>query len=148
MSLTPEQIQAAAAVAGLLITVLGSALGVWWRVTAKIHAFTEAQTSTLAALDKLRIQVAHSLRKIDQRLGSVDQAASTVSKELATFSVLLSEREKDVARLEGQLDQLGSLVVKQVAAVQGAVASLDAVWRVLQKLHPEAVPKRASERGS
>ncbi len=141
--LTPDAIQAAAAIVGLL----GTALVTWWRITKRLHDYVTAQNATLAALDKLRIQVAHSAKRTHERLDLFAKDVVSLKSDLATFSVLMHEREKDVSRLEGQLEQLSSIVIEQVGAVRESTANLAALWRTLQTLHPTQVPRRASDKG-
>lgn len=140
--LTPDQIQAAVAVASFL----GTGLLFWWRLTKRLHEHVTALNAALTAVDKLRVQVAHTGKRTQERLDLLAQDWNKVRTELATNSVLMAEREKDIVRLEGQIENLGSIVTKQVSAVAGAVSSLDAIWRTLQRLHPTAVPKRASDK--
>lgn len=133
-----------AIIAGL--TFLGGLWLAWWRITARVHAFVAAQTATLEAVDRLRAaQIAH-VKRAGERLDLLSRAVASLDKDVATLTALVSEREKDTTRLEAQLEQLASMVVKQVAAVNGACSSLDAVWRTLQTLHPDRVPKRAGDR--
>ena len=134
------------AVLGFLGALLGSAWAVWWRVTSRLHAFIEAQTSTRTAVDELAAALATSKAELAQRLDLLTRRLGTAARELNTLATLVSEREKDSARLEGQVEQLGVMIVRQVAAVNQASSSLDAIWRTLQVLHPGQVPKRASDR--
>ncbi len=134
--LSPELIQAL--VAGF--TFLGGVWLAWWRITARVHGFIGAQAATSFSLDTLNKSV---LDLADETTDKLDDLSIVVT----TLTAQMAEREKDVSRLEGQIEQLGTLIVKQVAAVNGAVASLDAVWRTLQVLHPDKVPRRASDRG-
>lgn len=141
--MSPDQIQAIAAV----ITLLAGGLAIWWRVTAKLHAFLGAQNATLTAVETLRRQVAWSAKRTSDRLDLFAQDIERLKSKIETHTVLLTEREKDLSRLEGQIEQLSSLVVKNVAALQGATSSLDALWRSLRMIHPDKIPLRASDRG-
>jgi septal ring factor EnvC (AmiA/AmiB activator) len=143
MNVTPEIIQGAVAALGFL----GGLLTLGWRLSLKAHASLEAQKSILKAVDTLRAQLVGSARKFDSRLAQFAQDVDGIKRELATLAVVIHEREKDTSRIEGQLEQLGTMLVKNVAALQGNLASTDALWRALAKLHPEHVPRRASDRG-
>lgn len=138
----PASIQTIVAVLGLL----GSIVVAWWRITAELHRVLGVQTELVSALDRLRAQVTASVKRATERLDTLSRVVATLDRDVSTMTALVSEREKDTSRLEGQLEQLGGMVVKQVAAVNSACGSLDAVWRTLQTLHPERVPKRASDR--
>lgn len=142
MPLTPEQIQAIAAILGLI----GGGGVAWWRLSSKFFAFVGAQNSLAEAIERLRsAQIAH-VKRAGDRLDLLSRSIGSLDKDTATLSALVSEREKDTTRLEAQLEQLATMVVKQVASVNAACASLDAVWRTLQVLHPDRVPKRAGDR--
>ena len=74
-------------------------------------------------------------------------AVRDVKTSIVELKALAIEREKDVARLEGRLDQTTKVSIELTGAVKGAPASLDGLWRTLQTIHPDRVPKRASDRG-
>lgn len=67
------------------------------------------------------------------------------SKALVQLATKLDEREKDVIRLEGAFEATRRDQIHLITGMQQAVGSLDAVWRTLQTLHPDAVPRRASD---
>ena len=136
---TPELIQAVLGVAAFI----GSCLGLWWRITKRLHEHVTALNGAMAALDKLRVQVGDSSRRTTARLDSFSLSLVQIQGELKTFSVVLNERDKDVSRLEGQIENLGSIVTRQVAAVSGAINSIDALWRALQAAGQ--VPRRLSD---
>lgn len=139
---TPELVQAVVAA----FTFLGGVWLAWWRITSRVHAFIAAQVATSLAVDKLRQEATETGDEVAERLFVLAADVGSLKADVGRLSTLMGEREKDVSRLEGQIDQLGSLIVKQVAAVHAATASLDAVWRTLQVLHPDKVPRRASDR--
>lgn len=152
--ITPDMVQAGVALLGFVgACVLG-----WWRLTLVVHRYVAAQNATLVAVDKLRVQVAHTGKRTSERLDlfardvvavrdGVAQELGKLRTELATLTVVMNEREKDIARLEGQIENLSAIVVKQVGAVRDATGNLNAIWKTLQVLHPDKVPRRASDIG-
>ncbi len=146
-ALTPEQIQALVAVLGALATAIGTGLVFYWRVATRVASFTAAQNATLTALDRMRVQLAGTAKRFHEQGNAFARDIAQLEKTIATLSAIMHEREKDLSRVEGQIEQLGAVVVKQVATMQGVLSSTEALWRTLHTLHPQQVPKRASERG-
>ncbi len=146
-TLTPEQIQAIVAVVGAVVTAVSTGLVLYWRLAARVTAFIAAQNATLVAVDKMRVQLAGTAKRFSEQGVLFARDLDGVKGAVSSFTLVMHEREKDLSRVEGQIEQLGTVVIKQVATMQGAMSSIDAVWRTLQNLHPQAVPKRASERG-
>ncbi len=146
-TLTPEQIQAIVAVVGAVVTAVSTGLVLYWRLAARVTAFIAAQNATLMAVDKMRVQLAGTAKRFSEQGNAFARDLEGVKGELKAFSAIMHEREKDLSRVEGQIEQLGSVVVKQVATMQGVLSSTEALWRTLQSIHPQQVPKRASERG-
>ena len=95
----PETIQAAIALAAFI----GAGLAGWWRLTSRLHAFLAAQKDTADALAKLRAQLAYSSRRLAEEMAGVRADMMTLKGEMATFSHMFHEREKDISRLEGAL---------------------------------------------
>lgn len=99
----------------------------WWKlskVAARFHLDQENIKSEL-----IRFSAAH---------------VETV-RALTQLSTKIDEREKDVIRLEGAFEATRRDQIHLITGLQQAVGSLDAVWRTLQALHPDTVPKRASD---
>lgn len=97
-----------------------------------------------------------------------DEALSSAMKEIASHSADIKElarqtrkagemmvkleqiaiqREKDQDRLEGHIDASRRTTLDLNTLLAKAIANLDALWATLQTLHPDKVPKRASDRG-
>lgn len=89
---------------GIAVISFGAAAAaLWWRATRRLHRFMETQEDSKAALDRLRLQVAHSAKGMAQKLENLADDVAEMQKDLAAISILLTEREKDVARLEAGL---------------------------------------------
>lgn len=104
----PDLIPNAIAIA----TFLGAAITAWWQITAKLHAFIEAQNKlsqacadTTEKVDKLKAQFAYSTRRLADEMAALKH-------EVSGLTVMLHEREKDISRLEGALEQISGMVVK------------------------------------
>lgn len=110
-----------------ILAALGTIAALWWRVSkaaAKNHLDQE----------NLKTEVI--------RLSAASVEAVRVITQLATK---LDEREKDVIRLEGALEAVRRDQVQIISSLQQAVSSMNAMWRAMDSLHPDAVPKRASD---
>lgn len=119
-----------AIVAGLtgIGTAGGGMLFFLWRVSKWFHQMAAAETAraeTMAVLSK-----------------SVESMVCTV----AELKMKFDRMEKDQAKLEGKIEQTQSTLVQVIAGLQGATSSLDGMWRTLQAIFPDRVPKRASDR--
>lgn len=129
-----------------LLTFIGALVAGVWRVSYRLKQALDGQKAQQVAIDKIPAIIGQIARRITQDADKASVRLHAIEKEINAFSIILHEREKDVSRVEGQIEQLSTVVIKQVAAVRDSVASLDAIWRTLQVLHPDAVPKRASDR--
>jgi hypothetical protein len=122
---TPEQITTGIAV----LTFFGSCLAAFWWVTRAIHEAAATQKQLVEAVKTMASQI--ELLRIDV----------TQLKSHAAY------RDRTESKHEGRMEQLQSATMKVIGSLQQVSGSLDAVWRTLQRLHPEVVPKRASDRG-
>lgn len=131
------------------MTMLG-ALGLFfWRLSVRIKEAVDGQKSNAEAISRLGNTMAALGRRMAQNgenVLHVEGKLNLIKGDIGKLSLLLTEREKDISRLEGQIETLSNLMLKQVSAVKEATSSLDAVWRTLQVLFPDKVPKRASDR--
>lgn len=117
-----------------LLTGVSAALGgvgaLWWKIT---RAFARAGIDIegmKAGMDKM----AHTTLEL--------------TKAVVQLSTKLDEREKDIYKLEGSLDGQRKDMLQVISGLQQATGSLDALWRTLQKLYPDKVPQRASDRAA
>lgn len=118
-----------------LLTFLGAFLGATWALLRKFQGVVDGQAAIVEEMKRLRNQML-TLAKISQE-GAV---------EIGMLKVLLSEREKDLNKLEGKVEQTNGTMMKLNGSIEKAISSLDGLWRTLQTLHPDKVPKRASDR--
>lgn len=89
----------------------------------------------------------------DERVGkltagfeAIAAGLSAYSKEFAALRAIIQEREKDLLRLEGVSDAARRDMLETIKSLERVTAKIDAMWLTLQRLHPEHVPKRASDR--
>lgn len=136
MQLSPDTIQAALAVLGGVGSLLAAVFVFLWRLSGKFHEFVATQAATTLELAKLRAIIAQGARKTSEAVDALTRQSSLSERNFALLTASLGEREKDITRLEGQVEQLGSIITKQIAAVNGVSNSLDALWRVLEKSVP------------
>lgn len=131
-----EQIQAAIAVLGGVGSLLAAAIAFLWRLSSQVHTFRATQDATTAELVKLRAIIGQGARKSTEAIDALTRQSNATERNFALLAASLGEREKDILRIEGQIDQMGSIVTRQIAAVNGVISSLDALWRTLEKSVP------------
>lgn len=108
----------------------------------KINRAIDQQNLNVEAIKKLGA----AMGSINAKVAQIGEKYAEIKNDIGKLSVGLKEREKDIGKIEGRIDQIGTLMLNQVAAVKEATSSLDAVWRTLQGLYPDKVPKRLSDR--
>ncbi len=115
--------------------VLCGGVVAFWRLSAWVHAITTGLDSLTKTVSALKLEVT-----------KMDDAIGDIGTDVSGLYQAMHEREKDVLRLEGRMDQTNTLIVQTIGQMQGVQGSTDALWRSLQKLHPTEVPRRASDR--
>lgn len=138
-----------------LLAVLGSLGGFvvflavgWWRLSGKFHEMIATLGAVTVESHKMRLQIVHTGKTTKDGLAVLSRKIVDLERSLAVQATILGEREKDIAKLEGKMDQAHEDTLKVVASLSQVMGSLDSVWRTLAKLHPDQVPKRASDRKS
>ncbi len=117
-----------------------------WRVSAKVHEITLTQAALTKSSETARLQFAHTGKLIRQSLDSAGARIGDLERGLAVLAASLGEREKDTTKLEAKMEQAHDDTLKVVASLAQVMGSLDSVWRTLARIHPEHVPRRASDR--
>ncbi len=59
-------------------------------------------------MGKIQSQIDHVGRQANQRLDLIAKDVIVVQREIATISVLIAEREKDIGRLEASVRKYGA----------------------------------------
>jgi len=113
---------------GVIVTSALAFLGFWWRATRLIHL-------SLSVIDDLKVQ---SARLSDANL--------QLTKSFVHLSTKVEERDKDISKLHGMLDLTRQTMVDQIKIAAEINGSLNALWLTMQKLYPEQVPRRLSDR--
>ena len=115
-------------VGGLLFGGLGAIWAIWWK-------FSQSYAKTSMEFASMKKQISKS-----------DSLTLDMTKALVQLATKLDEREKDIAKLEGAMDVQRRDMMEVIKGLQAAVSSLDGMWRTLQTIHPDKVPRRASDR--
>jgi chromosome segregation ATPase len=84
--------------------------------------------------------------KVKEQLIKFSSQHEETTKALIQLATKLDEREKDVMRLEGAFETQRRDLMHLITGLQQATSSLDAMWRTLQGLFPDTVPRRASDK--
>jgi len=126
--MTPDQIQALVAVAGLVVSGLGGGLALLWKVSRYFH-------TNDTRLDRLA-SVVVDLAKSQEQAG----------RDFAAMRVMLQEREKDTMRLEGITDATRKDLMTVTGDLRNTVDKIEALWLTLQQLFPDQVRPRLSDR--
>ncbi len=129
---------------GAFVVFLGTA---WWKLSGAIREAQLTITALVAESAKHRTQIVHTAKQVRDSIDSLGRRLSDLERSLAVQATILGEREKDVTRLEGKLETAHDDTLKVVATLGQTSSSLDALWRSLSRLHPQEVPRRASDRG-
>lgn len=131
LELLVEYLDTILAVGGAVVSVFVA----WWRFTKWVgkvsNQFEEIQKSVA--------EHGETLRKVGALTSKLTQAIHSMSQNL-------NQREKDVVKIEGALELSQRTQMQLIGQIEKVVGSLDGVWRTLQAIHPERVPKRASDR--
>lgn len=117
---------------GTIISAVGL---LYWRIA-------KSAARNKAAFRALQKQVA-TLIEVNRNFGKDNHE---LSKQLVSITTKLDEREKDINKLEGALEASRKDIVLLVSSLQQTTSSLDAMWRTLQKLFPDQVRQRLSDK--
>jgi seryl-tRNA synthetase len=128
MEITPEQIQAAVAIAGLVgsaLTAIG--LGVWRGA-------------------KWAGQISSGIRTVIKTVNTQSDRIKSLEEKVVELAVVQRERGDSTAKLEGKVELTTAALAASTKAAEKTADKVEALWRTLQTLHPDKVPKRASDR--
>lgn len=131
-----EKWQLVLAAVGMLMTIAGSVGAILWWVVQRVHHFVKTLDRVIAAVQ------AHATA-----LGSLSEEVKRLSAKSSSAEHQLVLRERETMKLEGQIQTSNQLLMGVVGDMRAATENLNAVWRLLDKMHPDTVPKRASDRG-
>lgn len=134
--MTVEKWQLILAALGMLMTIAGSVGAILWWTVQKVHRFVTTLDRVIAAVQ------AHATA-----LGSLGDEVKRLAAKSASAEHQLVLRERETMKLEGQIQTSNQLLMGVVGDMREATANLNAVWRLLDKIEPGSVPKRASDRG-
>jgi len=123
-----EQISSYLQVGAALLGFLIPFGALWLKIT---RSFVKAQLEIVHVQDTLR---------------KVGKLANTLTQNTIELRVGIEQREKELLRLEGCIDSQRKDMAQLIASFHRVSSSLDAMWLTLQRLHPDDVPKRASDR--
>lgn len=99
----------------------------WWRIS------------------KSAVKTSLVIKEMGLQLEKLTHVNLELTKSFVSLSTKLDEREKDIIKLEGSIDTQRKDLIHLISALQQTGGSLTAMWRTLQNLFPNAVPKRASD---
>jgi hypothetical protein len=143
----PAHIQAWVGAGMALVGALSAFVAFLWRMASRATQVQTTLEALIKAQQQLRIQVAHTGKLGREAQSAVEKRIFDLERNSALLAASLGEREKDVARLEGKMEQAHDDTLKVVSSLTQVMSSNDALWRSLSRLHPEHVPRRASDRG-
>lgn len=136
MSLSPDSVQALVAVASFLGSLAAAVVLGIWRLSKWAARLAAGQAAALSALKAVDDQV--------EALGAEVQELVAAHRETR---IHLGVREREITRIEGKLEAGTAEAHRLNASVTEVLASIKALWSTLQTLHPDKVPRRASDRG-
>jgi hypothetical protein len=109
------------------LTFLAAFGALWWRIS------------------KSAVKTSLVMRDMGTQLEKLTLASADLTKSFITLATKLDEREKDIVKLEGSIDTQRKDMIHLISALQQSSGSLNALWRTMQSLFPQDVPKRASD---
>ena len=112
-----------------------------------IGGFTTIYIKFLRPITKSIDQSEIINRQLSNQIANMTKTNEELARAVLELTVKISEREKDIVRLEGAVDVTQRNLLETIGIVREASGSLDAMWRTLQRLFPSEVPKRASDKG-
>lgn len=128
MVITPEQIQAAVAIAGLLGSALTATAVAVWRGS------------------KWAGQITAGMKTLVKTVNTQSDRLKSLEEKVVELAVIQRERADAAAKLEGKLELTTAALSAATKAAGKTSDSVEALWHTLQVLHPDRVPKRASDR--
>jgi hypothetical protein len=143
---TIETLQFIGAIAGGIFTFFAAIFGATWRISRHMSKYQER----FETLERNNAQTSESIVKLGDKfihhLKSLYASNQELTKTITVFGVKLDEREKDYLRLEGQIDGARKNILELTGGIRETKASLDALWLTLQRLFPDKVPGRLSDK--
>jgi hypothetical protein len=143
---TLETIKLISAIVGGLLGVLATAGTVIWRISRNAAKFQARFEGLEAGFLQLSNNISENEKKTQQYFRTVHAGSQEISKSFMVLSTKLEEREKDSLRMEGAIDETRKNILELTGGIRESKASLDALWLTLQKLFPDKVPARLSDR--
>jgi seryl-tRNA synthetase len=117
---------------GIVTTVVSGLIAfgaAWWRFSRWVHSLEADREKSSGEIGKL---IASHVK---------------LTESITILSVKLEEREKDTMKLEGAIDAQRKDMVSVITSLQRTSSSLDALWRTMQNLYSDKVPRRISDKG-
>jgi hypothetical protein len=108
--------------------ILAGVMALWWKISLSF-------TKTYLEFHRLQLHTKQMEAVLNQ-----------MTRALITHTEQLDARERDLRKLEGAIEVQRRDLVGIIASLQQSTGSLDAMWRTLQNLFPERVPRRASDK--
>lgn len=124
-------------VVSIVVTILGSTLVLVWRASGWV--------ATLEAADR---DLARATAELKDEVAKVDETVSGFGTRIGEIRHAVDTQAKDSGRLEGRIEQLADASVRTTSSLERTIGNLDAVWRTLERLHPNQVTKRLSDRAT
>lgn len=107
-----------------------------WAMLRKGQKFLDTQGQLVTVVKQLRIEAAAGSKKSDDTL-----------QEVGRLKFALEQREREIARLEGRIQTVHSDYKETAGDLREVIGNLKALWTTLRTIHPDKVPKRASDGG-
>ena len=117
-----------------LLGALAAFCGFAWGLLRKGQKYVEVQKNLVEAVRTLNVSVSDARKE-----------AAQTTYEVARLKVSLDQREREISRLEGKLQTVHTDYKENAAKLYEVIGQLAALWKTLQTLHPDRVPKRASD---
>jgi len=117
-----------------VIIFLGSAFSIVAAFVWRYYQIRTHQTQIIAALTEVK----NAIKTLADRQ---TKTSNIVIQLEADFRAL----NRDGSKLEGKVEILAKTLTDSICTMQAVSGSLDAVWRTLQVLNPDKVPRRASD---
>jgi len=90
-------------------------------------------------------QILGSLTDLKAGLETLAGRQAKTARIVIALQTQIELRSQDSSKLEGKVEVLADTLAKNIGTLQAVSASLDGVWRTLQFLFPDKVPKRVSD---
>lgn len=126
--MTMEQIKLLLEILSIVATGLVGFGGILWKLTKYFHKNDARLASLVAIVNKLTAYT------------------EKASHDFITLKATLDAREKDLLRLEGVSDGTRKDLLTVIKDLQTVVGKIDAMWLTMQRIFPDKVPARASDK--